>query len=103
MRGFYIGVQPEAIMSAFGSLGLSFPTRQQAVHFAPQIFSEAQLVARILEFTGYTIDDVINDPIARNAVGGYYRLHRIIEQRCDELQQSRAYHRWPSRRANHGK
>ena len=39
---------------------------------------------RILAFTRRTIDDVINDPIARNQVYGFYKLHRWIE-REDEI------------------
>jgi hypothetical protein len=35
---------------------------------------------RILAFTGRSIDDVINNPIARNEVAGYYKLHRQIER-----------------------
>ena len=47
------------------------------------MFSEPQIIARILEFTGYTIDDVVNNPVARNAVRGYYGLYRYIEARCE--------------------
>ena len=35
---------------------------------------------RVLSFTGHTIDDVVNDPIARSKVRGYYKLHRWIER-----------------------
>ena len=34
---------------------------------------------RILSFTGRTIHDVINDPISRNIVKGYYKLSRQID------------------------
>jgi hypothetical protein len=89
-RFSYFGVEPEAIMSAFGSLGFDSPPRPDGVHFATPMFSEAQVVSRILEFTGFTIDDVINDSIARNAVWGYYRLHGFIERRCEEFSAARA-------------
>lgn len=39
---------------------------------------------RILSFTGRSIDDVINSPIARREVIGYYKLYRTI-QRSSEI------------------
>jgi hypothetical protein len=39
---------------------------------------------RILAFTGRSIDDVINNPIARREVAGYFKLHRQI-QRVGEI------------------
>ncbi len=38
---------------------------------------------RILAFTGYSIDDVVDDPIAKNAVLGYYKLTRQIARRYE--------------------
>lgn len=38
---------------------------------------------RILGFTGKTIDDIINCPIARRTVLGYYKLHRQVERRSE--------------------
>ena len=35
---------------------------------------------RILAFTGRSIDDVVNDPIAKNQVRGYYKLFRQVER-----------------------
>ena len=49
------------------------------------MLSEAQIISRILDFTGYTIDDVVNNPVARNAVRGYYGLYRYIEARCEQI------------------
>ena len=33
---------------------------------------------RILAFTGRSIDDVVNDPIAKREVLGYYKLHKQV-------------------------
>jgi hypothetical protein len=38
---------------------------------------------RVLAFTGRTIDDVVNDPIAKNQVLGYYRVLRQIDRRSE--------------------
>ena len=35
---------------------------------------------RVLAFTGRTIDDVVNDPVAKNQVYGYYKLYRQVER-----------------------
>jgi len=42
-----------------------------------------QPLRRVLAFTGRTIDDVINCPIARNEVRGFYKLHRQVERSCE--------------------
>jgi hypothetical protein len=39
---------------------------------------------RILAFTGLTIDNIIDSPIARNTVYGYFKLHKQI-QRTHEI------------------
>jgi hypothetical protein len=33
---------------------------------------------RVLAFLGRSIDDVVNDPIVKNQVYGYYKLHRQV-------------------------
>jgi hypothetical protein len=38
---------------------------------------------RVLAFLGYSIDDVCNDPIVRNQVIGYYKLHREVLRTCE--------------------
>ena len=38
---------------------------------------------RVLAFTGRSIDDVVNDPIAKNAVRGYYKLYRQVERAAE--------------------
>ena len=38
---------------------------------------------RVLAFIGRTIDDVVNDPIVKNQVYGYYKLHRQVERASD--------------------
>jgi hypothetical protein len=38
---------------------------------------------RVLAFTGRSIDDVVNDPMVKNQVYGYYKLHRQIERAAE--------------------
>lgn len=35
---------------------------------------------RVLGFTGKTIDDIVNCPIAKRTVLGYFKLHRFVER-----------------------
>ena len=53
-----------------------------------EIVQLQRVLRHILSFTGRTIHDVINDPIARNEVRGYYKLHRWIgrEMEVGELE-----------------
>jgi hypothetical protein len=38
---------------------------------------------RVLAFTGRTIDDVVNNPIVKNEIIGYYKLYRNIQRSAD--------------------
>jgi hypothetical protein len=38
---------------------------------------------RVLSFLGRSIDDVVNDPIARAEVIGFYKLHKWILRECE--------------------
>lgn len=38
---------------------------------------------RVLAFTRRSIDDVVNDPIARNEVIGYFKLYRWIQRESE--------------------
>ena len=46
---------------------------------------------RVLSFTGHTIDDVVNDPIARSKVRGFYKLQRWIERENDTSELERQW------------
>lgn len=46
---------------------------------------------RVLAFTGYGIHDIINNPIARNAVYGYFKLHKFVQRRCEIIELERQW------------
>jgi hypothetical protein len=46
---------------------------------------------RVLAFTRRTIDDVINDPVARNEVLGYYKLYRWVQRECEVTELERQW------------
>ena len=71
-------------MSAFRILGLSTPARALSRGAAP---TEHVLLHRpldrILAFTGFSIDDIVDNPIAKNAVLGYFKLQKQITRRSE--------------------
>ena len=38
---------------------------------------------RVLDFTGKSIDDVVNDPIAKRLVLGYFKLHHWVDREAE--------------------
>ena len=45
-----------------------------------EIVQVQNALRRILSFTGHTIDDVVNDPMAKAKVRGFYKLHKWVER-----------------------
>jgi hypothetical protein len=70
-------------MEPFHSLGLHRPFRPAADPAGPTHVVRHGPLHRVLAFTGFSIHDVINDPIARNIVAGYFKLHRQVWRRCE--------------------
>lgn len=67
---------------------MEFPGLSSIFHDAPFGDSSELVVVqrplqRILAFTGRSIHDVINSPIARREVMGYYKLHRWVQRNCE--------------------
>ena len=63
--------------SASRSSAAAAPAVYEAAHESRIIQTRLN---RVLAFTRLTIDDVINDPIARNQVLGYWKLSRQIDR-----------------------
>ena len=61
-----IGFRSRPRLPAAGT-GMSFVMRQQTLR-------------RVMAFVGRSIDDVVNDPIAKNQVRGYFKLAKQIER-----------------------
>src|SRR5215207_4921610 len=47
------------------------------------IVQPQRVLSRVLSFTGKTIDDVVNDPIAQRQVLGYFKLHKWVERETE--------------------
>lgn len=48
---------------------------------------------RVLAFTGRSIHDVVNCPIAKREVLGYYKLHRWVERESEISELERQWNR----------
>jgi hypothetical protein len=46
---------------------------------------------RLLAFRGHSIDDVVNNPIVKNEVLGYWKVFRQIERRTELLELERQW------------
>lgn len=66
-------------LSLFGFHRSSVPRRPQGREF----LHVEQPLRRILAFTGRSIDDVVNCPIAKREVLGYYKLHKWIHRQAE--------------------
>ena len=55
------------------------------------------VLRRVLRFTGHTIHDVINDPIARRKVAGFYKLHKWVERESEIGDLERQWNALPRR------
>ena len=67
-------------MSRFSGLGLGIRRRVENAPDRTEFILIQRPLQRILAFTRRSIDDVVNDPIAKNEVYGYYKLSKQIER-----------------------
>jgi len=76
--------------NAFG-LGIGSVRRQE---FAEPKVSHVLIqhpLQRVLNFTGHSIDDVVNNPIVKNKVLGYYKLHKFVQRRSEIVELERQW------------
>jgi hypothetical protein len=67
-------------MDVLSLLGLGKPRLSRDGHDpVATLVQHEHALGRVLRFTGYSIDDVINDSFARNVVKGYCTLSRRID------------------------
>lgn len=78
-----------SFLSLFGGTGGRAVDRAEIV--AAKTISRFFILTQILEYTGHTINDVINDASVRYEVAGYYKLSRRMERRCDQMSEQAPY------------
>jgi hypothetical protein len=70
-------------MSRINGLGISSVRLRRQAEAEPEHVIVQRPLDRILSFTGYSIDDVVNNPIAKHALIGYYKLSRQVQRRSE--------------------
>jgi hypothetical protein len=67
---------------SFFNLFSPFPKRLQSIDLPdPTEYTVVQRpLRRVLAFTGRSIDDVVNNPIVKREILGYYKLHKQIHR-----------------------
>ena len=70
----------------FGRVGLLHTDGAQTEYVVIQ-----RPLHRVLAFTGRSIDDVVNCPIVKNQVLGYYKLHRWVQRECEISEMEKAW------------
>ncbi|MDA8377484.1 MAG: hypothetical protein M0Z50_10620 [Planctomycetia bacterium] len=75
-------------MSIFGPSG--FDSTLSAITDVQNIrIQEARIaLRRVMEFTRYSIDDVINEPIAKFRVRYYYKINRVVDRYLKEKERT---------------
>ncbi|HEX8520649.1 MAG TPA: hypothetical protein VF669_00250 [Tepidisphaeraceae bacterium] len=52
-----------------------------------------KVLHRVLAFTELTIDDVVNSPVAKRKVAGYYKLHNWVKRESEVSDLERQWNR----------
>ena len=60
--------------------GYQSPARLTSRETGVEFVLRQRVLQRVLAFIGRSIDDVVNDPIAKNQVRGYFKLSKQIER-----------------------
>ena len=78
-------------MSRVNFLGLGAPRLESSSDPNVEQVIVQQPLHRVLAFTRRSIDDVVNNPIVKNQVLGYYKLHRWIERGSEIAEMEKAW------------
>ena len=70
-------------MSELSSLGMGATRLPRRLADGMEFVVAQQPLRRVLAFTRRSIDDVVNDPIAKREVLGYYKLHKQVQRACE--------------------
>ena len=78
-------------MSDENSLGFGVPRLSGNGDTQVEYVIVQRTLHRILAFTGRSIDDVVDSPIAKNQVRVFYKLHKWVERESDISEMERAW------------
>jgi hypothetical protein len=78
-------------MSSLNSLGLGRARRGHAAEPTAEYVMVRRPLQRVLAFTGRSIDDIVNSPIVKNQVLGYYKLHKWVDRETEIAELEKAW------------
>ena len=76
-------------MGEFSSLGPTRVTLRGEGLPAQRLVVERRPLQYVMSFLGCDIDDVVNDPIVKNQVIGYFKLPRQVQRTCEIVELER--------------
>lgn len=80
-------------MSTVNPLGFGIPRLSIPDGPRTERLVEQRPLRRVLAFLGHSIDDVVNDPIVRNKVYGFYKLQRQVDRAMEVTELERWWNR----------
>ena len=83
-------------MSMLDVFGFRRPTLPKSQAPGTEYVLVQHPLRRVLAFTRRSIDDVVNDPIVKNEVLGYYKLARQIQRRSEVVELEEQWNRFGS-------
>lgn len=80
-------------MSSLGPLGFGVPRLRRPSEEAHEFVVLQRALNRVLNFTGLSIDEVVNSDVAKRMVLGYYKLHKQVQRGCEVVDLERSWNR----------
>jgi hypothetical protein len=80
-------------MNGLNSLGIRGRWRPGPAADVIEYVVVQQTLRRVMAFAGFSIDDVVNNLIAKNAVLGYYKAYKQVERGCEVVDLERQWNR----------
>ena len=83
-------------MSLLGIFGRN-PLPREAPGKNEQVVVQ-RVLSRVLALTGHTIDDVVNSPIIKRKILGFYKLHNWVQRESEISDLERQWNNLPQAR-----
>lgn len=79
------------LMSQINGLGIGRSQLPAPERSGTQYVMRQRMLQRVLALRGRTIDDVVNDPIVKNDILGYWKVLKQIDRRSEMLELERQW------------
>ena len=80
-------------MGDINALGLGGHCSPSESRQGTEYVTMERTLQRVLAFRGRTIDDVVNDPLVKNDILGYWKVLKQIQRRSEMLDLERQWNR----------